>query len=171
MANGQQLRSSTKQERSKYFQLLLDAWLVAAPPSTHRPLHLFSQKCSDALAGVPPVGQLPDVLCKEPPMIDNGIHNGTKGTEFVPGSVVVYKCKDGFTLVGAGLLQCKAGDRYQGVWSSPAPECRGNFLLCLSCCLFSIFKILISFLCKSSNQIILQRNKSSVPPETASVKT
>ncbi|KFO91321.1 Complement receptor type 1, partial [Buceros rhinoceros silvestris] len=90
-----------------------------------------SAKCVASRDGVdwdraPPLceGQLPDVLCKEPPMIDNGIRNGTKGTEFVLGSTVVYKCKDGFTLVGADLLQCKAADRYQGVWSSPAPECR-----------------------------------------------
>ncbi|NXF60529.1 CR1 protein, partial [Ciccaba nigrolineata] len=69
--------------------------------------------------------QLPDVLCEEPPTIDNGMHNGTKGRAFVHGSVVVYKCKDGFTLAGSAFLQCIAADQYRGVWSKPAPECRG----------------------------------------------
>ncbi|NWQ98470.1 C4BPA protein, partial [Burhinus bistriatus] len=69
--------------------------------------------------------QRPDDLCEEPPTIDNGMHNGTKGTGFVHGSVVVYKCKDGFTLAGAAFLQCMAGDQHRGVWSKPAPECRG----------------------------------------------
>ncbi|XP_053943647.1 complement receptor type 1-like isoform X2 [Cuculus canorus] len=70
--------------------------------------------------------QLPDVLCEEPPMIDNGIHNGTKGKHFLQGSTVTYKCNDGFTLAGAAFLQCIAGDQYWGVWSKPAPECRGG---------------------------------------------
>ncbi|NWH67168.1 CR1 protein, partial [Geococcyx californianus] len=69
--------------------------------------------------------QLRDVLCEEPPTIDNGKHNGTKGTKFVSGSVVVYKCNDGFTLAGAAFLQCVPGDEHWGVWSKPAPECRG----------------------------------------------
>ncbi|NXJ74348.1 C4BPA protein, partial [Trogon melanurus] len=70
--------------------------------------------------------QLPDdVLCEEPPAIDNGMHNGTKGTDFVQGSTVVYKCKDGFTLAGAAFLHCVAGDQARGVWSELAPECRG----------------------------------------------
>ncbi|NWW93649.1 CR1L protein, partial [Rhynochetos jubatus] len=85
--------------------------------------------------------QRPDALCKEPPAIDNGMHNGTKGTDFVHGSVVVYKCKDGFTLAGVGVLRCIARDQYQGAWSKPLPECRGDYLLCLSCCLLSVFKI------------------------------
>ncbi|NXQ94233.1 CR1 protein, partial [Sagittarius serpentarius] len=68
--------------------------------------------------------QRPYVLCREPPTIDNGMHNGTKGTDFVHGSIVAYKCKDGFTLAGAAFLQCIAGDQYQGVWSKPAPECK-----------------------------------------------
>ncbi|NXF44601.1 CR1L protein, partial [Oceanites oceanicus] len=85
--------------------------------------------------------QLPDVLCEEPPMIDNGMHNGTKGRGFVHGSTVAYKCNDGFTLAGAAFLQCVAGDQHQGVWSKPAPECRGDYLLCLSGCLLSVFKI------------------------------
>ncbi|NXP79862.1 C4BPA protein, partial [Ramphastos sulfuratus] len=64
--------------------------------------------------------------CEEPPSIANGLHNGTKATAFVHGSVVAYKCKEGFTLAGAAFLQCLAEDRSQGVWSKPAPECRGD---------------------------------------------
>ncbi|NXH74592.1 CR1 protein, partial [Hydrobates tethys] len=70
--------------------------------------------------------QLPDVLCEKPPTIDNGMHNATKGTVFVHGSTVAYKCNDGFTLVGAAFLQCIAGDQYRGFWSKPTPECRGG---------------------------------------------
>ncbi|KAF1627991.1 Complement receptor type 1, partial [Eudyptes filholi] len=68
------------------------------------------------------------ILCEEPPTVDNGIHNGTKGTDFVYGSTVAYKCNDGFTLVGPSVLQCIAGDQHQGVWSKPTPECRGAYL-------------------------------------------
>ncbi|KAF1461705.1 Complement receptor type 1, partial [Spheniscus demersus] len=72
--------------------------------------------------------QLSHILCEEPPTIDNGIHNGTKGTDFVYGSTVAYKCNDGFTLVGPAFLQCIADDQHWGVWSKPAPECRGAYL-------------------------------------------
>ncbi|NWI49898.1 C4BPA protein, partial [Calyptomena viridis] len=85
--------------------------------------------------------QLSAALCDEPPTIANGMHNGTRGTGFVHGSVVVYKCKHGFTLTGAAFLQCIAGAQYQGVWNKPAPECRGDCLLCLTLCLLSVFKI------------------------------
>ncbi|NWX80536.1 C4BPA protein, partial [Alca torda] len=78
---------------------------------------------------VPPAGRRPDGGCEDPPTIDNGMHNGTKGAGFVHGSVVAYKCKDGFTLAGAAFLQCTVGDQSRGVWSKPAPECRGE----LSC--------------------------------------
>ncbi|NXT44226.1 C4BPA protein, partial [Pelecanoides urinatrix] len=70
--------------------------------------------------------QLLDVLCEEPPVIDNGMHNGTKGANFVQGSVVVYKCKDGFTLAGAASLHCEVDHQYHGVWSKPTPECKGD---------------------------------------------
>ncbi|NXO50225.1 CR1 protein, partial [Aramus guarauna] len=86
--------------------------------------------------------QLPDVLCEEPPTIDNGMHNGTKGANFVQGSVVVYKCKDGFTLTGPTFLQCMAGDQYQGVWSKPTPECRGG----ANVIIVGIFPLLLAML-------------------------
>ncbi|GAB0200054.1 complement receptor type 1 [Grus japonensis] len=86
--------------------------------------------------------QLPDVLCEEPPTIANGMHNGTKGANFVHGSTVAYKCKDGFTLAGPTFLQCMAGDQYQGVWSKPTPECRGGANLII----VGIFPLLLAML-------------------------
>ena len=137
----------------------------------HQYRGVWSKPTPECKGDVPPVGQFPYVLCGKPPTIDNGMHNGTKGTDFVHGSTVAYKCNDGFTLAGAAFLQCLAGDQNQGVWSKPAPECRGDCLLCLSCCLLSVFKIpIFSFLCESSNQVILLNSKPSMLPETASVK-
>ncbi|KFQ86465.1 C4b-binding protein alpha chain, partial [Phoenicopterus ruber ruber] len=86
--------------------------------------------------------QLPDVLCEEPPTIHNGMHNGTKGTGFVQGSVVVYKCNDGFALAGAAFLQCIPGDQSGGVWSKPAPECRGGANMII----VGIFPLLLAML-------------------------
>uniref|UniRef100_A0A8D0KUX0 Sushi domain-containing protein n=1 Tax=Strix occidentalis caurina TaxID=311401 RepID=A0A8D0KUX0_STROC len=62
--------------------------------------------------------------CKEPPTIDNGMHNGTKGRAFVHGSVVVYKCKDGFALAGVASIRCTVDHQDRGVWSKPTPECK-----------------------------------------------
>ncbi|KFW09498.1 Complement receptor type 1, partial [Eurypyga helias] len=84
----------------------------------------------------------PNALCKEPPTVDNGMHNGTKGTDFVHGSVVVYKCKDGFTLTGVGVLRCIARDEYRGVWSKPPPECRGGANMII----VGIFPLLLAML-------------------------
>ncbi|KGL95900.1 Complement receptor type 1, partial [Charadrius vociferus] len=83
-----------------------------------------------------------DSRCEEPPTIDNGMHNGTKGTVFVHGSTVAYKCRDGFTLAGAALLQCMAGDQYRGVWNEPAPECRGGANVIIA----GIFPLLLAML-------------------------
>lgn len=145
---------------------------MAVPPSPHAPLHLFSwEKYSDTLADVPPVGRHSDSRCEEPPTIDNGMHNGTKGTDFFHGSTVAYKCRDGFTLAGAAFLQCTAGYRYRGAWDKPAPECRGDSpvsVLLPPLCLQNTY--FFSFLCESSNRVILLRNKPSMLPETASVK-
>ncbi|NWH18091.1 C4BPA protein, partial [Grus americana] len=95
----------------------------------HQHHGVWSKPIPECKADVPPVGQLPDILCEEPPTIANGMHNGTKGANFVHGSTVAYKCKDGFTLAGPTFLQCMAGDQYQGVWSKPTPECRGDLSL------------------------------------------
>ncbi|NXF12211.1 C4BPA protein, partial [Smithornis capensis] len=104
----------------------------------HQYRGVWSKPAPECKANAPPVGHFP---CGNPPTIANGMHNGTEGTGFAYGSVVVYKCKHGFTLAGAASLQCIAGDQSQGVWNKPAPECRGDCLLCLTCIL-SVFKIL-----------------------------
>ncbi|NXP54320.1 C4BPA protein, partial [Heliornis fulica] len=82
--------------------------------------------CSDAPADVHPTGRLPDIVCTRPPTIDNGLHNGTEGTNFAQGSVIVYKCKEGFTLAGTASIHCRADSEHHGVWSKPTPECRGG---------------------------------------------
>ncbi|XP_010080182.1 PREDICTED: C4b-binding protein alpha chain-like, partial [Pterocles gutturalis] len=108
-----------------------DGFTLAGAASVHckvdqRYHGVWSKPTPECEGDVPPVEQLPAVLCGKPPTIDNGSHNGTKGTGFAHGSTVAYKCNDGFTLAGAALLRCIAGDRDRGVWSKPAPECRGG---------------------------------------------
>lgn len=92
-----------------------------------------SAKCVAVESGVEWDVKLPscerqrsDVLCEQPPSIGNGVHNGTGGTAFPLGSVVVYSCNDGFNLVGDRAIQCLATTQDRGVWSTPTPECRGG---------------------------------------------
>ncbi|XP_046760076.1 complement component 4 binding protein, GPI-anchored isoform X1 [Gallus gallus] len=92
-----------------------------------------SAKCVAVESGVEWDVKLPscerqrsDVLCEQPPSIGNGVHNGTGGTAFPLGSVVVYSCNDGFNLVGDRAIQCLAKTQDRGVWSTPTPECRGG---------------------------------------------
>uniref|UniRef100_A0A493TB19 Sushi domain-containing protein n=1 Tax=Anas platyrhynchos platyrhynchos TaxID=8840 RepID=A0A493TB19_ANAPP len=51
--------------------------------------------------------------------------------EFAQGSIVVYKCNHGFVLAGGSSIRCTARDEYHGVWSTPTPECRSDYLLCI----------------------------------------
>ncbi|XP_010154539.1 PREDICTED: complement receptor type 2-like, partial [Eurypyga helias] len=108
----------------------------------HQHQGVWSKPTPECQSDVPPVGEHPNALCKEPPTVDNGMHNGTKGTDFVHGSVVVYKCKDGFTLTGVGVLRCIARDEYRGVWSKPPPECRGGANMII----VGIFPLLLAML-------------------------
>ncbi|XP_057256575.1 complement receptor type 2-like [Pezoporus wallicus] len=87
-------------------------------------------------------GLLPSALCEEPPRIENGMHNGTKGMDFSHGTVVAYKCKEGFTLAGAAFLQCIAGDKSWGDWNKPAPQCRGGASMIIA----GIFPLLLAML-------------------------
>lgn len=104
-------------------------------------LRMFSvRRSTQSLLVVFPIGRRSDVLCEQPPSIGNGVHNGTGGTTFPLGSVVVYSCNDGFNLVGDRAIQCLAKTQDRGVWSTPTPECRGDHLLGPSCCLLSVFK-------------------------------
>ncbi|XP_010280944.1 PREDICTED: complement receptor type 1-like, partial [Phaethon lepturus] len=48
--------------------------------------------------------QHPDVVCGKPPTIDNGVHNGSKGTDFVHGSTVAYKCNGGANGITVGIF-------------------------------------------------------------------
>ncbi|NWQ81609.1 CR1 protein, partial [Columbina picui] len=63
----------------------------------------------------------PDVVCEEPPTIANGMHNGTKATDFVQGSTVAYECNRGFTLAGEPVLRHCLSDSFMG-FSPPSPE-------------------------------------------------
>ncbi|KGL83814.1 Complement receptor type 1, partial [Tinamus guttatus] len=65
------------------------------------------------------------VSCGPPPTIDHGMHNGGGESSFPYGSVVDYKCHDGFTLIGKASIHCTVEDESHGVWSKPTPQCRG----------------------------------------------
>jgi hypothetical protein len=70
-----------------------------------------------------------EILCAPPPKIKNGTHTFTDIEVFKYREAVVYSCDripgpDQFSLVGKSMLYC-AG---HGVWSSAAPECKGNHL-------------------------------------------
>ncbi|NXA76402.1 CR2 protein, partial [Thryothorus ludovicianus] len=70
------------------------------------------------------------IPCAPPPEIENGQHNGMDKEHFVYGDVVTYKChrhrrgESPFSLVGEASIFCTSRDNLNGVWSSPAPECR-----------------------------------------------
>ncbi|KFQ24018.1 C4b-binding protein alpha chain, partial [Merops nubicus] len=85
--------------------------------------------------------QLP-VLCGDPPTVGSSTHNGTKGTAFAQGSVVVYKCKDGFTLAGAASVRCEVDHQSQGVWSKPTPQCKGGANILIA----GLFPLLLAML-------------------------
>uniref|UniRef100_A0A8B9T5K1 Sushi domain-containing protein n=1 Tax=Anas platyrhynchos TaxID=8839 RepID=A0A8B9T5K1_ANAPL len=58
-------------------------------------------------------------LCPSPPGIANGQHSGQPSDTFLVGSVVQYRCKDGYSLVENASLSCTA----EGTWSRPLPRC------------------------------------------------
>ncbi|XP_009586307.1 PREDICTED: complement component receptor 1-like protein, partial [Fulmarus glacialis] len=63
------------------------------------------------------------ILCLPPPVIENGqLINGD--TDFTFGMVATYSCKKGFALIGDATIHCDSDDNLNGVWSSPAPECK-----------------------------------------------
>ncbi|NXO43703.1 CR1L protein, partial [Locustella ochotensis] len=70
------------------------------------------------------------IPCEPPPEIANGQHTGTDKEDFVYGDSVTYRChspKTGqrpFSLVGEASIVCTTNDNENGVWSSPAPECK-----------------------------------------------
>lgn len=66
-----------------------------------------------------------EVKCPPPPGIANGKASGQPSATHLPGSAVLYTCRDGYSLVGNGSITCTAA----GTWSRPRPRCEGVLLL------------------------------------------
>uniref|UniRef100_A0A8C5JMS2 Sushi domain-containing protein n=1 Tax=Junco hyemalis TaxID=40217 RepID=A0A8C5JMS2_JUNHY len=61
-----------------------------------------------------------EVRCPAPPSIANGQHGASPGARHSPGSVVLYSCAEGYSLLGNASIRCTA----RGTWSRPQPRCR-----------------------------------------------
>uniref|UniRef100_A0A8C9NCM6 Sushi domain-containing protein n=1 Tax=Serinus canaria TaxID=9135 RepID=A0A8C9NCM6_SERCA len=70
------------------------------------------------------------IPCAPPPEIANGQHSGTDKDHFQYGDSVTYQChrprrgERPFSLLGEASIFCTSTDNLNGVWSSPAPECK-----------------------------------------------
>ncbi|NWV66130.1 CR1L protein, partial [Malurus elegans] len=70
------------------------------------------------------------ISCAPPPDIENGQRTGMDKDGFVFGDSVTYRCHSAerghrpFSLVGEASIFCTSTDGLNGVWSSPAPECK-----------------------------------------------
>ncbi|XP_072774917.1 complement component receptor 1-like protein [Taeniopygia guttata] len=70
------------------------------------------------------------IPCAPPPEIANGQHSGMDKEHFEYGDSVTYQCHRSrrgvrpFSLVGEASIFCTSLDNLNGVWSSPAPECK-----------------------------------------------
>ncbi|NWI59180.1 CR2 protein, partial [Calyptomena viridis] len=70
------------------------------------------------------------IPCAPPPQIADGDHSGTDKELFVYGESVTYRCRSvrraerPLSLVGDASIFCTTTDNVNGVWSSPAPECK-----------------------------------------------
>ncbi|NXR60752.1 CR1L protein, partial [Rhadina sibilatrix] len=70
------------------------------------------------------------IPCAPPPEIANGQHSGVDKEHFEYGDSVTYRCHSPrraqrpFSLVGEASIFCTTRDGLNGVWSSPAPECK-----------------------------------------------
>ncbi|NWI48254.1 CR1L protein, partial [Picathartes gymnocephalus] len=70
------------------------------------------------------------IPCAPPPEIENGQHSGVDKELFAYGESVTYWCHSPrwgqrpFSLVGEASIFCTTKDNLNGVWSSPAPECK-----------------------------------------------
>nr|XP_054504513.1 complement receptor type 1-like [Agelaius phoeniceus] len=70
------------------------------------------------------------IPCAPPPEIANGQHNGMDKEYFQYGDSVTYQChkprmgERPFSLLGEASIFCTSKDNLNGVWSSPAPECK-----------------------------------------------
>ncbi|XP_030418076.1 complement receptor type 2-like [Gopherus evgoodei] len=91
----------------------------------YRLIGTTSAKCVVAGTGVDWDKELPlcqAIPCLPPPDITHGSHTG-QGEEFFFGSAVIYKCDQGFSLIGNASIHCTTKDN-NGEWSGPAPECK-----------------------------------------------
>ncbi|NXT09794.1 CR2 protein, partial [Prunella fulvescens] len=70
------------------------------------------------------------IPCAPPPEIANGQHSGMNKEYFEYGDSVTYHChkprrgQKPFSLLGEASIFCTSLDNLNGVWSSPAPECK-----------------------------------------------
>ncbi|NXK34323.1 CR2 protein, partial [Piprites chloris] len=70
------------------------------------------------------------IPCAPPPEIANGERSGADKELFVYGESVTYRCRSvrrqerPLSLVGEASIYCTTTDNVNGVWSSPAPECK-----------------------------------------------
>ncbi|XP_014388054.1 PREDICTED: complement receptor type 2 isoform X2 [Myotis brandtii] len=70
--------------------------------------------------GVPTCIKKAFVGCQPPFKMSNGNHTGGERARFSPGMSIVYRCDEGYLLVGEALLICT----HEGTWSHPAPFCK-----------------------------------------------
>ncbi|XP_054836402.1 complement receptor type 1 [Eublepharis macularius] len=67
------------------------------------------------------------ITCSSPPNITGGTHDGGESFENFPyNSTITYKCNHGFSLIGEASIHCTTEDKIKGIWSGPAPECKGD---------------------------------------------
>ncbi|XP_065258495.1 complement decay-accelerating factor-like [Emys orbicularis] len=67
------------------------------------------------------------ITCSSPPYIANGTYDGRGVENFAYNSSVTYSCDRGFRLTGAASIHCTTKDKTSGIWSGPAPECKGSY--------------------------------------------
>ncbi|XP_015427381.1 PREDICTED: complement receptor type 1-like, partial [Myotis davidii] len=70
--------------------------------------------------GVPTCIKKAFVGCQPPLKVSNGNHTGGERARFSPGMSIMYRCDEGYLLVGEALLICT----HEGTWSHPAPFCK-----------------------------------------------
>ncbi|XP_077785176.1 membrane cofactor protein-like isoform X7 [Podarcis muralis] len=62
-------------------------------------------------------------VCKDPPDIPGGSHNGTASI-FPYGTVIKYSCKETFSLIGEPIIYCDVDKTNRPLWSSKPPKCQ-----------------------------------------------
>ncbi|KAK4809250.1 hypothetical protein QYF61_016064 [Mycteria americana] len=67
----------------------------------------------------PDITTKPAVKCLPPPSIANGEHSSHFSDTFDVGTLVHYRCKHGFSLIGNKSVRCTT----YGLWSHPLPRC------------------------------------------------